>query len=271
MGEISKIEWTHSTFNAWIGCTNVSPGCDHCYAERIGQRQGVKWGNAPRRRTTPSYWKQPLKWNADGPRFQREHGCRQRVFSASLSDWLDNQVDPTWRADLCALVEATPNLDWLLLTKRPQNYRKMAPAHWQDQAPRNVWLGFTAEDQLHYDQRWQHVKQISAVVRFVSYEPAVGSLLLPLATVQPDWIISGGESGWGARTMDPAWARCIRNQCAELGIAYFHKQWGTYKSNPLVYERKLPIDEAQRLDSVGKGGKLLDGAVLHDFPTQRAT
>jgi protein gp37 len=271
MAEFSKIEWTDSTFNAWIGCTNISPGCDHCYAERLAQRMGIKWGNHPRHRTRPDNWKKPVSWNADAARFSREHGRRQRVFSASLSDWLDNQVDPLWRADLCKLVEATPRLDWLLLTKRPQNYRKLAPSHWQEHAPANVWLGITAEDREHYDQRWPILSQIGAVVRFISYEPAVGELGHPdLGDGRvPDWIISGGESGFGARVMRPAWARSVRDDCVKLRIAYFHKQWGSYASNPLVQELAWPVEQAKQLDPDGKGGKLLDGEVWHQFPTPR--
>src|SRR5438309_10820218 len=117
MAVTSKIEWCDATFNGWIGCQHISPGCDHCYAEaqnayRRWSADGT-WGpHAERRRTSPANWKNPRTWNADAPRFEREHGRRQRVFSASLSDWLDNRVPKGWRADLCQLIEETPNLDW---------------------------------------------------------------------------------------------------------------------------------------------------------------
>jgi len=152
MGETSKIEWTDSTFNPWIGCQHVSPGCDHCYAEammdtRLGR---VQWGpHGERGRTSQSYWKQPRKWNADGLRFERENAHRHRVFCASLSDVFDNQVPKQWRVDLFTLIRETPNLDWLLLSKRPTNMRTMLPPDWSDGYP-NVWLGCTAESAQYY-------------------------------------------------------------------------------------------------------------------------
>jgi protein gp37 len=136
------------------------------------------------------------------------HGRRRRVFSASLSDWLDNRVSKGWRADLCKLIEETPNLDWLLLTKRIENYRKLAPQSWQDNGPpANVWLGTTTESAEYYQRRWPILSSIPAAVRFVSYEPAVGplgKLDVGIGTA-PNWIIVGGESGPKARAMNPQW------------------------------------------------------------------
>src|SRR5205814_9679007 len=101
MAQNSKIEWTDHTFNPWVGCTKVSPGCDHCYAEAWSKRSGlVKWGNHLRRRTSNHYWKAPTIWNARANDFQRRLGRRQRIFCASLADVFDNQVLSTWRADL---------------------------------------------------------------------------------------------------------------------------------------------------------------------------
>src|SRR6185312_14413446 len=112
MGENSKIEWTHHTFNPWVGCTKVGPPCDFCYAEGWAKRSGmVQWGDHPRRRTSEANWRQPLKWN----KAAEAAGERRRVFCASLADWLDNQAEPAWRADLGELIAATPYLDWLLL------------------------------------------------------------------------------------------------------------------------------------------------------------
>jgi protein gp37 len=129
MGEYSKIEWTDHTFNPWTGCTKISPACDHCYAEAWSKRTGlVRWENHPRGRTTESYWKEPIKWNARA--FKREHGHWPRVFCASLADLFDNQVPLEWRGDLFALIRECPRLDWLLLTKRPQNIKKMLPSDW---------------------------------------------------------------------------------------------------------------------------------------------
>ena len=177
--ENSKIEWTDHTFNPWTGCTNVSPGCDHCYAESWSKRSGlVQWGNYPRRRTTENYWEKPLKWNAEAGAFEQEHGHRPRVFCASLADVFDNQVPSVWREDLFELIRKCDQLDWLMLTKRPQNIAKMLPLDWGDGYP-NVWLGVTAEDQQHFDQRWKYLQKIPAVIKFISYEPALGPLQLP--------------------------------------------------------------------------------------------
>jgi protein gp37 len=257
MAETSKIEWIDSTFNGWIGCQHVSPGCKHCYAEAQNAFRkwsaGGAWGpHAERRRTSAANWKKPRQWNANAARFMREHGHRQRIFSASLSDWLDNQVPPSWRADLCTIIEQTPNLDWLLLTKRIENYAKLAPSHWQEQAPANVWLGITAEDEEHYRRRYPILARIAAPVHFISYEPALaplGALELPGVARLPDWIICGGESGPHARPMNAKWARDVREQCRALGIVFFFKQQGG--------------------NGKDKGGALLDGRLYREFPSAK--
>jgi protein gp37 len=159
----------------------------------------VEWGpHGKRKRTSDTYWSQPLKWNDRAGEFKRDHGHRPRVFCASLADVFDNKTPRGWWDDLFALIRACRRLDWLLLTKRPQNIAKMLPGDWGD-GYRNVWLGVTAEDQLRFDQRWPVLRAIPAVVRFISYEPAIGRLRLPKQGPCPDWLISGGESGAGAR------------------------------------------------------------------------
>lgn len=145
MAENSAIEWTDHTFNPWIGCTKVSPGCDHCYAEaRMDTRlHRVNWGAGQPRRLTKT-WGDPVRWNKAHEAFFAKHGRRQRVFCASLADVFDNEVPENWRIDLFALIEQTPQLDWLLLTKRIGNAAKYLPwsacsAPWP-----NVWIGATA-------------------------------------------------------------------------------------------------------------------------------
>lgn len=222
MGENSAIQWTTHTFNPWIGCQKVSPGCDNCYAETLMDHRyhKVQWGpHGERKRTSPANWHMPIKWARQAA---AAGGERPRVFCASLGDWLDNQVPSSWRSDLAELIEQTPQLDWLLLTKRPENWGKHAPWHDHD-VPENVWLGVTAEDQPHFDARWHHIRDIKARVHFVSYEPALGKLSMP-RTKTPNWVICGGESGANARMMDPAWARNLRDECAAEGIAFFMKQ-----------------------------------------------
>lgn len=273
MATTTGIEWTDSTFNPWIGCTKISAGCDHCYAAAMNAYRGwTEWGpHGERRRTSAQTWQNPRRWQAAAKRFRLKHGRRQRVFCASLADVFDNKAPAAFRADLFELIRSCPDLDWQLLTKRPQNVAKMLPRDWGDGYP-NVWLGTTTEDQSAFDQRWQHLRAIPAAIRFLSYEPAIGPLTLSNDS-SPNWIISGGESGGHARFMDPAWARWIRDQCQERGIAFFHKQWGDYQSNPEVCERSMSARDAEGVDpkANGKGGGLLDGRLWREFPTTEET
>lgn len=198
MSENSKIEWTDHTFNPWEGCQKVGPGCDHCYAEtrnaRFAGGTAINWGpGAPRRRTSAATWQKPLTWNRAHEQFFAEHGRRQRVFCASLADVFDNAVDPQWRADLFALIEATPNLDWLLLTKRIGNVKDMVPLPWVSKPfqhgpnptniypagwPVNVWLGATVVNQEEADRDIPKLLAVPAGVRFLSMEPLLGPVEL---------------------------------------------------------------------------------------------
>lgn len=255
MGENSKIEWTDHTFNPWLGCTPVSPACDGCYAEGWAKRAGKPelW-QGERQHTSATNWAQPVKWNREA----EESGIRRRVFCASLADVFDNQVPEEWRRDLWALIQRTPWLDWLLLTKRPQNIAKMLPWSWQQfgGVQPNIWLGTTVENQAEADRRIPHLLAVPAVVRFLSCEPLLGPVDLsgwlwgrnePCADCPRDadcecgyrtraalglpsigWVIAGGESGPGARPMHPDWARSLRDQCAAAGTVFLFKQWGEF-------------------------------------------
>jgi protein gp37 len=281
MAGFSKIEWTDSTFNPWVGCTKIEraggkpSACDFCYAEKWAKRSGqVAWGNHPRRRTTTTYWNAPKVWNGQASEFQAKFGRRQRVFCASLADVFDNQVDPKWRVDLFELIAECNQLDWLLLTKRPQNIRKMLPTDW-GAGYANVWLGTTAEDASAYQQRASHLLALPAAVRFISYEPALGPLgPISISGRVPDWIIIGGESGVRAdllRETDPRWARDAIAECRREKVAPFLKQWGSYSNNPLVVEEGLTIKDAMENDPPknGKGGGKLDGKFWREFPRTR--
>lgn len=265
MGAKSKIEWTDNTFNPWIGCTRVGPGCDHCYAERFGQRFGVAWGpGALRRRTSEANWREPLRWAA---RIRITGGPRERVFCASLADVFDHEAPEVWRQDLWALIRATRDvLDWLLLTKRIGNAASMLPPDLQDGEP-GVWLGMTAVTQEEFDRDWRKMARLKAYIRFLSYEPALGPLSLKneFALYQhgaldidaeptvmdlkwlsqlggrwsdsPDWLITGGESGPGARPPHPDWFRQVREQCKAAGVPFFLKQITDARG------QKLPMNE----------------------------
>lgn len=269
----TTIEWCDFTFNSWIGCSKVSPGCANCYAAtqdafRKWTPQG--WGRGkPRRRTSIANWREPVKWDREAGEilaaYNREvqgsfghldemmdEPRRPRVFCASLADWLDDEVPIEWLADLLDLIRRTPNLDWLLLTKRPQNWRKRL-SDWGDYSPptetqglaydwlqgmppSNVWIGTTAEDQERADERIPHLLSIPARVRFLSCEPLLGPVNLDLGApryrtaesyhAEIHWVICGGESGPGARPMHMDWALSLRDQCRSAGAAFFMKQMG---------------------------------------------
>ncbi len=255
MAENSKIEWTDHTFNPWIGCQKVSPGCDHCYAESLSKRYGwVEWGpHGERKRTSETNWKKPRQWAKAARGAER----RPRVFCASLADVWDNQVPVQWRRDLFNLIWETPELDWLLLTKRPENIGKMLwPAIGEVELwPwKNVWLGTTIEDRGRGLSRAWTLAQIPAAVRFWSVEPLIEDLgdltRMCLFDTAPDgrpavnWVICGGESGPGARMMEPAWAASIKQQCGQADVAFFMKQMTGKKPIPSdLLVRQFPMTQ----------------------------
>jgi protein gp37 len=269
----TKISWCDHTLNGWIGCTKVSPGCANCYAETMmDKRWGkVKWGAGnPRQRTSAANWKQPLKWNKEaGELAIYDPAYRPRVFCGSLCDWLDDEVPIEWLADLLNLIRLTPNLDWLLLTKRPQNFMPRIKSvlegfhqnpdlqlvcsilNWAcSKIPwSNVWIGTTVEDQQRADERIPLLLDIPAKVRFLSCEPLLGEVDLVnledfniLCNEGIHWIICGGESGPKARPMRLEWARSLREQCELSGVPFFFKQWD------------------------GTRNDILDGVQHHEFP-----
>jgi len=260
MGAGSKIAWTDDTFNPWWGCTKVSPGCARCYAEALDKRVGGDhFGQGqPRRTFGEKHWAGPLRWD----RQAAEAGRPRFVFSGSMCDVFDEEGPEAERDRLWKLIEATPHLTWLLLTKRPENH-EMVPLAWQTgtRRPANVWFGATAEDQKRLDERVPGVMEAPwPAVRFISWEPALGPLdFLHVAwpgqgghmvdvfrrgfwsddwgfvnhsdmPLRISWVIAGGESGAHARPMDEAWVRAVRDQCLAEGadVAFFYKQrWET--------------------------------------------
>ena len=294
MSENSKIEWTDHTFNPWEGCQKVGPGCDHCYAEtrnaRFAGGTAVNWGpGAQRRRTSASNWAKPTVWNAKADAFMAVHGRRQRVFCASLADVFDNAVDPQWREDLFRLIVATPNLDWLLLTKRIGNVGNMLPVPFDfaKQYP-NVWLGATITSQAEADRDIPKLLALPARVRFLSMEPLLGQVDLTSVMVANgvmrnmapaiqllDWVIVGGESGPGARPMHPDWALSLRDQCADAGAPFLFKQWGEWgpADGPAFMaaggkRSDLYVCMWGEMARVGKkaAGRILDGRTWDEAP-----
>lgn len=217
MAEQTEISWADATFNPWIGCTKVSPACDFCYAARDNERRKwvPGWGaGVPRRRTKT--WGNPIAWD----RKAAATGTRPRVFCASLADVFDNEVPDEWRTDLWALLRKTPNLRWLLLTKRIGNAAKMLPPDWPYP---NAGLMATLANQEEWDRDYPKLARLPATWKGVSAEPLLGPI--NIGDAKPDWIITGGESGASHRYTDPQWVRSIRDQCAANGIAFHHKQW----------------------------------------------
>lgn len=204
MSETTNIEWCDSTFNPWWGCTKISPACDNCYAAALDKRTGGNhWGaGVERRRTSPANWAQPIRWNKNHEEFFKEHGRRQRVFCASMADVFDNEVDPQWRADLFELIAKTPNLDWLLLTKRIGNANQMifealerseTPA--LDFSMPNVWIGATICNQAEADRDIPKLLAVPAAKRFLSIEPLLEGIDLEAACEIAEHSLSVAENG----------------------------------------------------------------------------
>lgn len=251
MAENTKISWATHTLNWWTGWEAISDACAHCYAHSWAKRAGRDF--AERRLTTESNRRMPFKWQRNAAAFLAEHGHRQRVFVNSLSDWADNQVPHEWRASLFAMIRETPDLDYLLLTKRIGNALKMLPTDWGDGYP-NVWLGATIANQAEADRDVPKLLATPARVRFLSCEPLLGPVNIgqylweccgnptmpscfddvPQCCGCPDvrdqlhWVIAGGESGGKARPSHPDWFRSLRDQCAAAGVAFHFKQWGEF-------------------------------------------
>lgn len=282
----STIEWTDHTFNPWWGCQRVSPGCEHCYAETLAKRYGhAVWGPAKtteRRMMSDNYWRQPLKWNEAAAKADQ----RARVFCASMADVFEEHPAVLLaRMQLFNLIDATPHLDWLLLTKRPENILPMIPMAWYNEPPHNVWYGTSCEDQRRADERIPFLLQVPARVRFLSCEPLLSAVLMrdewlrgmgmgehrqgPPTRIH--WIIAGGESGHGARPMHPDWATSLRDQCQAAGVAFFFKQWGEY--SPSVIHAPQQVERTATgiswpMQRVGKhaAGRLLDGCEWNEMP-----
>lgn len=287
MAEKTGISWADHTFNPWLGCSPVSPACHNCYAEAlVVNRLGVGWGpHALRRRTAASTWQQVRRWNRRAERA----GTRARVFCASLADVFDNKVPPEWREDLWELIRQTPQLDWLLLTKRPSLITPMLPPSW-GKGWANVWLGTTVENQEEAERRIPHLLAAPAVLHFLSCEPLLGPLNL---TSMPDtrgfvrdvlrgerynpafrekqlkhdrelarigWVIAGGETGNGARPSRPEWVWSLRDQCAATATPFHFKQWGDWHADAWAYTSIEGENPAPSM-RIGKrkSGRLVEG------------
>lgn len=260
----------------------MSPGCTNCYAETWAKRHGHDvWGPAgttPRRVLSDAYWQQPLKWAAKA----RKAGVRSKVFCSSMADvFEDHPTVASQRLRLWPLIAATADaLDWLLLTKRPENViahedGPMVPNDWLYEHvgfPRNVWIGASAENQEWYNRRLPYLRNIPAAVLFWSMEPLVGPIAIHVSD-KASWVIVGGESGYNARPIHPRWVRSLRDQCEVLGIKFFMKQWGEWAESAMrmEYPNSTPhvFNDGTLMMRIGKkaAGRLLDGREWNEMPS----
>jgi len=252
MGKETGISWTHHSFNPYWGCTPVSPGCDNCYAEQFDRRLGGShFGRRhPRRVFGDKHWNEPLLWNRDAAKENR----KEYVFCASMADVMDDEAPAGALDRLYATIDATPNLIWQLLTKRPHRYKQRLPERFQHA---NVWLGATAENQQFYDVRWRILSEFRRAPGWedtplwISYEPAIGPVTMRGFDLKPDWVIFGGESGSRRRPVDAAWAEAIQSECQEFHCAFFMKQMSAF--TPAQGKTLIPAH-----------------LLIHEFPGARA-
>lgn len=229
----SGIGWCHHTFNAWVGCSEAGYDCFNCYARLLMQDRfkRVQWGeDGTRERTKVKTWAKPVTWDKKA----RLHNTKFLVFGNSLNDILEDRPElEDWRFGFCQLMKDTPNLIWILLTKRPENFF-LLPKSWQESPPDNVWFGLSVGDAQHYYERapafYDYFDSFS--VRVLSLEPLIGPI-----EVERDqfrffqWVYLGGESEvsnpQAARYMNPNWMRYVIEQCRAVDVSVFVKQMGT--------------------------------------------
>lgn len=234
----SEIEWTESTWNPVTGCTKVSPGCKHCYAERLAERlqamEQPNYRNGFELTLQPHMLDKPLRWRKP-----------QTIFVNSMSDLFHHLVPVDYIRQVFEVMAKAHWHTFQVLTKRSERLAQIAP---QLPWPRNVWMGVSVES-MRYVERIKDLQGTRAALKFLSLEPLLGPLpTLPLVGI--DWVIVGGESGPGAREMHPAWATAIRDQCHIAGVPFFFKQWGGRNKK--------------------RAGRLLDGKTWDQMPPGRA-
>lgn len=302
----TKIEWTDHTVNFWWGCSKISPACQFCYAETVANVFGkpifgrkIGWGKGVPR---AERLKKAIAECMAIERKAEKSGRRFKVFVNSMSDWLDDEVPIEWLTSLLSAIHACPNLDFQLLTKRPENWKPRLTQllktydfkgpqfflGWLDgwlhykKPPTNVWIGTTIENQAMANLRHAQLMRIPARIHFWSAEPllsAIDARDLWARHGRPSWVICGGESGKHARPMHRDWARSLWEQCQGAGVPFFFKQWGEWipcgqhqatpppeKTKPELLHSFSDGTYAFRVGKEG-AGRLLDGNLHTEFPT----
>ncbi|MGE0688615.1 MAG: DUF5131 family protein [Dehalococcoidia bacterium] len=240
MSAISHIEWTEATWNPVTGCTQISPGCANCYAKTFAERfrgvPGHPYEMGFDLTLRPERVRQPLGWKKS-----------KLIFVNSMSDLFHEDVPDSFIKDVFSTMKEAHWHRFQLLTKRPE---RLVAMKGELDFPENLWVGVSVENQR-WTSRVDELRKVPAQVRFLSCEPLLGPLRLDLTDIH--WVIVGGESGHGARRMDPAWVRSIRDQCRCARTAFFFKQWGAY-------------DEAGARRGKRDSGRLLDERTWDDLP-----
>ena len=297
MSDKTKIEWSDATWNPVTGCTKVSEGCRHCYAATFAERwrgtPGHYFENGFDLTLRPDKLDQPLRWTK--PR---------KIFVNSMSDLFHKDIPDEFIRKVWEVMVACPRHTFQVLTKRPERMREWVSVHGVEisggKPASNIWLGTSVENQKAADERIPLLLQTPAAIRFLSCEPLLGSVNLNqikvpndkrefhLSALQEqhddcfynapstiDWVITGGESGHGARPMHPDWARNLRDQCQAVGVAYFFKQWGEWAPEE-NYPDYIPSGTSydftnETVWKVGKksAGRLLDGREWNEFPREK--
>jgi len=247
MATTSKIEWTEQTWNPTTGCTKISAGCKHCYAEVMAHRlhamKALGYENTFELTLQPKRINQPL--------------LRKKAtiyFVNSMSDLFHEDIPDTYLDEVFTVIEQTPQHTYQILTKRAERL----PQYFANRiCPQNVWLGVSVEDKKHGVPRIEYLRQVEAHIRFLSVEPLledVGELNLK----DIHWVIVGGESGSNARPMKQEWAESVRDQCEVAGVAFFFKQWGGWGADG--------VKRAKR-----HNGRELHGRTWDEMPAQQIT
>jgi protein gp37 len=241
----SSIEWTESTWNPVAGCTVISPGCTNCYAMRMAARLAAmgqqKYQNTTRMSGGRAKWNGHIRLDHHSLTTPREWNSGRMIFVNSMSDIFHDDVPLDFLKHVFAVMLETPQHTYQVLTKRAENLeRRSKELPW----PANLWMGVSVEN-ADYTWRIDHLRRTPAAIKFLSLEPLLGPLdELDLSGI--DWAIAGGESGPGARPMNPEWVRSIRDQCVEVGVAFHFKQWGGVNKK--------------------RTGRVLDGRVWSEWP-----
>lgn len=272
MSRTTEIEWTDHTWNPFVGCSIHTAGCTNCYAMKQAYRIEA-FGTVPHYAGVTHKINGRAVWtgilNRGSDRAMNKPltiSGSAMIFVNSMSDFFHENADDAWRCEALDIMRQCPQHIFQILTKRPENIRAFL-TRTGEAFPDNAWIGVTVEN-ASTTHRVQTLRDISAAVRFISFEPLVGRVGdLDLTGIH--WAITGGESGPRARHCNPDWVREILTWCDIYAVPAFHKQWGTYGSNPLICEKGLCVADAKSADPHGSGGSIIDGALVKNWPHAR--